>query len=115
FGAVGWAFGAETTLLAVIHFCLIFGATFGWTGGAFLRFVWFLGVVIGFCCLARGWHALAGGLFAVAAVLRIFPAFFMAGLLFKAASDLIAARRLRWRAWRLTASFVGTAAVLVSM
>lgn len=115
FAAIGWAFGAETTLLAVIHFCVVFGATFGWTGGAFLRFVWFLSVVVGFCCLARGRHALAGGLLAVAAVLRIFPAFFMAGLVFKAAFDLIAARRFRWRAWRLTASFVGTAAVLVSM
>lgn len=115
FAAIGWAFGAETTLLAIIHFCIVFGATFGWTGGAFLRFVWFFGVVVGFCCLARGRHALAGALFAVAAVLRIFPAFFMAGLLFKAAFDLIAARRVRWRAWRIMASFVGTAAVLVLM
>lgn len=115
FAAVGWAFGAETTLLAIIHFCIVFGATFGWTGGGFLRFVWFFGVVVGFCCLERGRHALAGGLFAVAAVLRIFPAFFMAGLLFKAVFDLIGARRVRWRAWRLTASFAATVAVLVSM
>jgi hypothetical protein len=113
FAAVAWAFGAETALLAVTHFCIIFGATFGWTGGAFLRFVWFFGVVAGFCCLARGREALAGALFAIAAVLRIFPAFFMAGLLFKAAFDLLSARRFRWRAWRPVASFAGTAAVLV--
>ena len=49
FAAVAWAFGAEATLLAVIHFCVIFGATFGWTGGAFLRFVWFFCVVAALC------------------------------------------------------------------
>src|SRR6185295_3796943 len=38
-GAVVWAFGRRTALLAVIQFCLVFGATFGWTGGAFLRYV----------------------------------------------------------------------------
>ena len=57
--------------------------------------------------------SLAGALLAVATVLRIFPAFFMAGLFFKAAFDLVAARRLRWRAWRPLASFAATAAVLV--
>jgi hypothetical protein len=113
FAAVAWAFKAETALLAVVHFCIIFGATFGWTGGAFLRFVWFFGVVVGFCCLARGKHALAAGLFAVAAVLRIFPAFFMVGLVFKAVFDAAAARRIRWPAWRPLGSFAGTAAVLV--
>jgi hypothetical protein len=113
FAAVGWAFGAETALLAVIHFCVVFGATFGWTGGAFLRFVWFLGVGVGFCCLARGRQTLAGGLLALAAILRIFPAFFLAGPVFQATRDLVVARRFRWRAWRLTAAFLGTAALLV--
>jgi hypothetical protein len=99
--------------LAVIHFCVVFGATFGWTGGAFLRFVWFLGVGVGFCCLARGRQTLAGGLLALAAILRIFPAFFLAGPVFQATRDLVVARRFRWRAWRLTAAFLGTAALLV--
>jgi hypothetical protein len=114
FVVIGRVFGAETTLLAVIHFCIVFGATFGWTGGAFLRFVWFFAVMAGFCGLERGRHLLAGALFAVAAVLRIFPAFFVAGLFFKAVFDLISARRFRWPAWRLATSFVGTAAVLVA-
>jgi hypothetical protein len=115
FAAIGWVFGAETTLLAVIHFCIVFGATFGWTGGAFLRFVWFFSVVAGFCCLERRRPAPAGAFFALAAVLRVFPAFFVAGSFFKAAADLIEARRFRWPAWRLTASFAGTAAVLIAM
>ena len=113
FAAIAWVFGAETALLAVIHFCVVFGATFGWTGGAFLRFVWFSCVVVAFCCLARGRDSLAAALLAVATVLRIFPAFFMAGLFFKAVFDLVAARRLRWRTWRPLACFAATAAVLV--
>lgn len=115
FGAICWAFGTEATLLAIIHFCIVFGATFGWTGGAFLRFVWFLGVVGAFCCLAKGRRALAAALLAVATVLRIFPAFFMTGLFFKAIFDLIGSRRVRWAAWRPVVSFAGTATLLVAM
>ena len=89
FAAVFWAFGLETALLAAIHFCVIFGAGFGWTGGAFLRFLWFFGVVAGFAALAKGRHATAGALLALATVLRIFPAFFAAGLLFKAIGDAL--------------------------
>ena len=87
FAAVYWAFGLEAALLAAIHFCVIFGAGFGWTGGAFLRFLWFFGVVAGFSALAKGRHATAGALFALATVLRIFPAFFAAGLLGKVMGD----------------------------
>ncbi len=87
FAAVYWAFGVETALLAAIHFCVIFGAGFGWTGGAFLRFLWFFGTVAGFAALAKGRHATAGALLALATVLRIFPAFFAAALLGKAIGD----------------------------
>ena len=87
FAAVFWAFGLETALLAAIHFCVIFGAGFGWTGGAFLRFLWFFGVVAGFAALAKGRHATAGALLALATVLRIFPVFFAAALLAKAIGD----------------------------
>jgi hypothetical protein len=99
-------------LLAAIHFCIVFGATFGWTGGAFLRFVWFFGVVVAFCCIAKGRHALAAILLSLAAVLRIFPGFFMAGYAFKAAFDLIQSRRPRWPAWRPIASFLAAAGIL---
>ena len=90
FAAAAWAFGLETALLAVIAFCVTFGANFGWTGGAFLRFIWFFGVVAGFAALEKRRFAAAGALFGVAAALRIFPAFFALGLFFKAAADALA-------------------------
>jgi hypothetical protein len=92
FGVVLWAFGLEAMLLAVIHFCIVFGAGFGWTGGAFLRFVWFFGVVASFCLLARGRPALAGVLLGLAGALRIFPAFFLAGSAFRSLARLFRGR-----------------------
>lgn len=90
FLAVGWAFGGRMMLLAVLHFTLTFGATFGWTGGAFLRYLWFFGVVVGACCLYRRRYGAAGVLFALAAGLRIFPIFFLFPLVAKAL----------WRWWQ---------------
>jgi hypothetical protein len=90
FAAVAWAFGLEAMLLAVIAFCVTFGANFGWTGGAFLRFIWFFGVVAGFAALEKRRFAAAGALFGLATALRIFPAFFALGLFFKAAADALA-------------------------
>ena len=74
--AVVWAFGWEAALLGAIEFCLIYGASFGWTGGAFLRYVWFACVVVSLCALRRERFLLAGVLLAVAAALRVFPIFF---------------------------------------
>ncbi len=88
FAAIRLAFGLETTLLAVIHFCVVFGATFGWTGGAFARYLWFFATVAAFACLHRRRYASAGALLALATMLRVFPAFFIAPLVFKAAARL---------------------------
>ena len=115
FAAVFWAFGLETALLAVIYYCVIFGAGFGWTGGAFLRFLWFVGVVAGFAALQRGRHATSGALFAVATVLRIFPAFFVAALFFKAAGDALMNGGVERAYRRFFASFLATAALLVGL
>jgi hypothetical protein len=112
FVAIYWAFGLETLLLAVIQFCLIYGATFGWVGGAFLRYGWFFSLVTAACCLKRQRHGLAGVLFAVSALLRIFPAFFVAGIGLRALTTP-GGRRLATPAWRLLAAFVGTAVALV--
>lgn len=114
FAAVFWAFGIETALLAAIHFCVIFGAGFGWTGGAFLRFLWFFGVVAGFAALAKGRHATAGALLALAAVLRIFPAFFAAALLGKAIGDGLMHGGIERGYRRFFASFALTAVLLVA-
>jgi hypothetical protein len=113
FAAVLWAFGLETMLLAVIAFCMAFGASFGWTGGAFLRFLWFFGVVAGLSALSKRRFATAGALLALATVLRIFPAFFAAGLFFKAAADALAHGGIERGYRRFFAAFAAAAALLV--
>src|SRR5262249_53761476 len=68
---VAWGFGIETALLSICYFGVIFGTSFAWTGGAYLRFMWFAATICAAACLQRGWQATAGALFSVAALLRI--------------------------------------------
>ena len=84
FWAIGRAFGVETALLAVIHFCVLFGGGFGWVGGGFLRYGWFACVAVGAASLHRGRHAPAGALFAVATMFRVFPGVLVLPLAVKA-------------------------------
>ncbi|MDA8020247.1 MAG: hypothetical protein MPN21_22650 [Thermoanaerobaculia bacterium] len=74
FWVIGRAFDAEIALLAVLHFCLLFGGGFGWVGGGFLRYGWLACVVAGAVCLHRRRHWPAGVLLAAATMLRVFPA-----------------------------------------
>ncbi len=115
FAAVRLAFGLETTLLAVIHFCVVFGATFGWTGGAFGRTLWFFATVAGLACLHRRRHGPAGVLLALATMLRVFPAFFVAPLAFKAIADLWRRRQLASKYRRFFIAFGATAAMLFAL
>jgi hypothetical protein len=112
FAVIGWAFGLEVALLSVIHFCVVFGAGFGWTGGAVMRFLWFFAVVAAFAALAKGRHATAGALLALAAMLRIFPAFFAAALLAKAFGDALMNGGIERRYLRFFAAFAITAALI---
>jgi hypothetical protein len=80
FGAIFLTFGLETLCLALSSFCLIYGAAFDWTGGAFLRYLWFASVVGFACALVKGRRALAGALLALATVMRVFPFAFLVGL-----------------------------------
>jgi hypothetical protein len=87
FGSIAWAFGIEAMLLASIYFCTIYGASFGWTGGGFLRFVWLSSLVGSVCCLKRDRHAAAGALLGLATMLRIFPGWFAARCAYAPRSD----------------------------
>jgi hypothetical protein len=100
--------------LAVIHFCVIFGATFGWTGGAFLRYVWFFGLVLAACLVRKGRFGAAGALLALGALLRVFPAFFLVGPGLQAAWALYRREGLRPEHRRLFAAFSVTCALLFS-
>ncbi|MCP3962618.1 MAG: DUF2029 domain-containing protein [bacterium] len=115
FGFVARTFGLETMLLSVIHFCVVFGATFGWTGGAFLRYLWFFGLVAGLCCLHRKRFAAAGALLALATALRVFPLFFLLPLLFHAAAGAWRRRSVPRRYRALFASAAVTGALLFAV
>lgn len=112
FGLVLRHFGISTTLLVTLYFCIVFGATFGWVGGAFLRFPWLFCVVLGFLDLRRRRHARAGCLFAIAAALRVFPVFFVLPLLLKALSQWRQRGRFPMRYRRFFTGFVVTGLLL---
>jgi len=113
--AIGWAFGRWALVLSLIHFCVIFGTNFGWTGGAFLRYLWFFGVVVGICCLHRRHHAAAGALVALAAMLRIFPVLFVVPIACKAVAVSWRRRRMPRRYVAFLGSFAVTAGVLFAL
>lgn len=115
FAAVYRAFGLETTLYVVIHFCVVFGATFGWTGGAFVRYLWFFAAAGAFGCLHRRRHGAAGALLALATMLRVFPVFFVAPLAFKAAAIWWTRRSLPARYRRFFLAFAVTAGLLFAL
>ncbi len=112
FATVGATFGRRTLLLAVIYFSVIYGTSFAWTGGAFLRYPWFVGVGIGICLLHQKRFGWAGGLFAAAAMLRVFPVVMVLPLAFKATSLLWRRRALPRRYLIFFGGFTATAAAL---
>ena len=115
FAAVYLAFGARTALLSVLFFCMTFGAGFGWTGGAFLRYLWFSSFVVGVCLFYKKRDAAAGALFALAALVRIFPALFVVPIFFRGAWKWWRHRRLPRREASFLGSFVVSALVLVAL
>ncbi len=84
FGVIARTFGLEVMLLSAIQFCVMFGAGFSWTGGSFLRFLWFAALMVGLCALHRRRPLAAGVGLALATALRAFPVFFLVPLGLKA-------------------------------
>jgi hypothetical protein len=107
------AFGPRAALLAAIHFCVVFGATFGWTGGAFLRYLWFFGLAAAVSLLRLGKPATAGAALGLAAALRLFPATFLWGILAAGVAAWIGHRALPRLHSRFIAGFVAALASLV--
>ena len=73
------AFGATAAVLASIYFGASFIGSYGWNGGAFLRFTWIASVIFGLASLKRKRWLLAGSMFGLAACDRVFPAAFAIG------------------------------------
>ena len=89
-------YGSRIGCVALILFGLGYAWRFDWVGGAFLRQDWLAAVVIGICALRRGRFALAGGLFAYATMVRIFPVLFVFGLVVLAVRGVVRRESLRW-------------------
>ncbi len=89
FVAVAATLGAETALLSIVYFCICYGAGFPWTGGAFLRELSFSAILLCAVLAACSWSAAAGGCLALAALLRVYPAFLIVGPGLRAASQLV--------------------------
>jgi len=113
------AFGKVTAITAVVFFGASFIASYGWNGGAFLRFTWITAVVLALAAMKRGRWALAGALFAAATCDRLFPVGFAIGAMLPLAAtaanrargaEAASARRILGRIgfW-----FAGTLALLV--
>jgi hypothetical protein len=114
FLAIAWTFGVEIMLLCMVYFCVLFGASFGFVGGAYLRYMSLFSMVVSACCLQRRCYASAGALLAWAALLRVFPAILIVPIVCKAASEVAVTRRIPRHYMRLLLSFSATAALLVA-
>jgi hypothetical protein len=82
---------------------------FTWVGGAYLRYVSFAAIIGAACCLRRQRSLTAGALLALAATLRVFPAFFVAGPFFQGVGSFLRTRELPRSSLRFVASFALTA------
>jgi hypothetical protein len=113
--ALRWAFEAPIAAVAAVFFGASFIASYGWNGGAFLRYTWLTTLVVGLCALKRGRWAMAGAFLAASACDRVFPAAFAVG----AAVPMVWGA-LRWHSaadrralLRFGTAFAATALVLV--
>jgi hypothetical protein len=79
FVAIQSTFGATTAALAAVYFGANFIASFGWNGGAFLRYTWLTTLVLSLCAMKRRRWTLAGVLLGAAVCDRVFPIGFAAG------------------------------------
>ncbi len=103
---LGSSFGVETALVAMAFFGINAFSPFSMTGGAFLRYDWLLALVVSLCLLQRRHYAGAGFFLSYAALVRIFPVLFLAGLACKAAYETARDRALPPRYVRLFVSFL---------
>lgn len=111
------AFGLETFCLAILFFGVNYFGRYQHIGGSFLRYDWLAFLLIGVSLLKLDRPCLGGALLAYAALLRIFPALFLAGVGIRAIYSAIREKRLRSRDARILvgAALGGGAVILLTL
>ncbi len=93
---LGWAFGIETSALAIFVWGV--GAVWVFTHvgafGSFGRFWWLFAVVAGICLIKKRWHLFGGVALAVATLFRVFPLFLYFGPCVRSMFDVARRRRV---------------------
>jgi hypothetical protein len=112
FVALRSSFGATTAVAAAVYFGSSFISSYGWNGGAFLRFTWVSAVVFALAAMKRERWALAGAFLGFAACDRLFPAGFALGALVPLAYRAVRSQAHRTAALRLAAGFAGVVVAL---
>lgn len=107
FAAVFWAFGRDTTCLAIVVFACNPLSEYAWLGGAFLRQAWLAALLVGLALLARRRGIAAGIALALAALLQLFPAVCLVAL---AGAAIVS----RWRTKSMTFDPVARRALLAA-
>jgi len=103
-------YGSRVGCLSLVVFGLGYPWRFDWVGGAFLRQDWLAAAGIGVCMLHRKRFAIAGSLFAYAAMVRVFPGGFVVGPAVVALRHLSRHESIRWFG-RLCGGFLVSAVV----
>jgi hypothetical protein len=101
FVAVRRSFGASAAALAAVTFGASFLASYGWLGGAVLRFSWVTAIVLSLTAMRRDRWLLAGLLLGWAICDRVFPVGFAVGAALPLAVRAIDSARARRRLVRL--------------
>ena len=101
-------YGGRAAAILVVLLGLGYAWRYTWVGGGFLRYDWLAAVVLGVCMLARERHVAAGGLFAYASAVRLFPVLLLVGVAVVALRDLVRGTKPGW-VWRFGGGFVAAA------
>lgn len=111
--ALAWAFNIETALLAAVFFGINYTTPYSAVGAAFLRLDWLMWLVFGICLMKRNLPTLSGMALAYAALLRLSPALYGAGLVAVAVRQFRETRRIPGWIVRFTiGGLVGTAILI---
>lgn len=114
---VWWAFGWQSTAVALLWWGTNMLSSFAWTGGGFLRQDWLLLAIAGICLVRKGWPAAGGAALTWATLLRVFPGFIVFALVLKVIVRMVRQRRfvIEPAQRRFAAGCVATVLVLVPL